>query len=287
MAQYSRLHPVDGVCVARRDRKKAANRQQLAVERAGARVGRPNADAARETREALAALAPSAARVLLMTDDGPRSVDPVATALGLARGLLSLQGSGAELTRTRCSLVHQALVSVDPMLVPSGLSLAEVFEVDRGTLPQASLDGALTVAEQLAVMGRRHDAGDLDLYGRTAPLGLDRHRFADEIDAVCAAMLAEDLAGDEGRPRLVLVIEDGWFELWPSSAMQAASVGFLAGDVADVVGQGLYAWLTGPTADEYARAGVDALPQLFGGVDIRALVQAAAGRAGSDHPSVA
>jgi len=273
--------------VARRDRGKAAARRDASVDRARQRTGRPHQDASRERHGRLAALVPSAARVLVDTPQGPRSVDPVATALAFSRGLLCLQGAGSDQARERASLVHRALIATPPITVPSGLTLAEALQIPAGALPQAAHDGLLTVARHLTEAGERHDAAEVDLYTRVAPLGRDRHPHADEVDLVCAAVLPEEVAADEGRPRLVLTTDDGWLEVWPPAAMQAVSLGVLTGDVADTVGTALYAWLTGPRAAAIAAEGPDALPRLFAGADIAALIDAAAQRAGSDHPALA
>lgn len=283
----SAVDPPEEHPLARRDRRKQDARRQAAVQRAAERTGTPNRDLARERREALAGLTPSAARVLVHSPAGPRSVDPVVTALAFARGILSLQGAGSDDARARASLVHRALRTPIATEVPSGLTLAEALRVDPASVPEGEHDGAITVAEHLTAAGRSHEDGEIDLYARVAPMGLDRHPRADEVDIVCSAVLSPEVADDDARPRLVLVTDDGWLEVWPPAAMEARSRGVLAGVTSEVVGEGLYRWLTGPQADAVASSGPDALPDLFGGADIRALVRTASQRAGADHARLA
>ncbi len=249
---------------------------------AAAKSGRPNQDRAREQREARASIAPSAARVLYQVDDGWRSVDPVALALAFARDLLGLQGSGSDEARQRAGGVHRAMLAGET--VPSGLGLGEVLDVDVEALPRQHHDGAVVVAEALAAVGRRHDAGEVDLYARVAPLGVDRHPHADEVDLVCSAVLPEDDVDADLRPRLVVTAADGWLEVWPPAALRAASLGVLAGGPADAVGEGLYRWLVDHDVD---RGMTDRLRALVGDVDLPFLVQTAAARAGSDHAALA
>ncbi len=273
--------------MARKDRNKAAARRKAAVQRAQANTGATNRDVARERREALAALTPSAGRILAQIDGQPRSVDTVVTAIAFGRDLLALKGAGNEDARLRAAIIHRALCQPIPHVLPSGASLAEALEVDLASLPGGAHDGAVTLAEHLATLGRRHDAGEVDLYARVAPPGLDRHELADDVDLVCAAVMPEGAADDASLPRLLLVTEQGWLDVWPEAAIAAHSLGVLTGASADAVGEGLHAWLTSARAQAVAADGPDALPAIFGGRDVVAARQAAERSAGGDHPKIA
>ena len=81
------------------------------------------------------------------------------------------------------------------------------------------------------------------------------------------------------------MVEDGWVGVSPVELFVAAGRGLLTGTVAEVAGEGLYAWLQRAQQDP-TDAWWNALSRMQP-VDAPTLLQQSAARAGSDHPRVA
>lgn len=278
------------------------------------RVAATNADAARDgvegterrrrEREAAARTAsvgPSAARWLVAdTRDGRvtgRPVDVVATLLALDPRT-RLRGRGDAELRALAGHV-EALVQMGAA-APSGRSLAEVLVPDAdaraalepsldldallgdGPVSDRSHDRTVRLAEAMLDRAAAHRAGEVDLHALVAPVGVDRHPSADELETIVAV---EHVTLPANPDAAVVVTGEGWVATSPVELFLTAARGLLAGRAAEVAGAALYAWLE--------RVGRDPLDPWWSGlstivdVDAPALLQQAAARAGSDHPVVA
>lgn len=254
----------------------------------------------REDAERAAALGPSAARWLVATDDGDaRALDVVDELLGLDPRT-RLRGRGDDQLRRLAGDV-ESLVTMGAE-APSGRTLVEVLVDDPATRtalqPSLDLDALLSdepvgdgshdrtvrLAEAMLARAEAHRQGAIDLHALVAPVGLERHANADEVEAV-VRLSTEPLALAPNAVPAVVTTSGGWIGASPLELFLAAARGAVDGRVAEAAGSALYAWLDGVARDPgdpwwlALRSFVD--------VDVPALLQSAAARAGSDHPDVA
>ena len=129
-----------------------------------------------------------------------------------------------------------------------------------------------------------HRSGDVDLHALVAPVGVDRHAAADEIEAV-VRLATEHVTVPPSAAPAVVAAAGGWLGVSPAELFLTAARGLLDGRAAEVGGAVLYAWLDG-----VARDPADPWWLTLSGildVDVAPLLQQSAARAGSDHPEVA
>jgi hypothetical protein len=282
--------------------KGTAARRQAQMERLAAGTGGAGEARRARAREAaahVAAAGPSAARWLTGDGGGPTvAVDVVADLLRLDPRT-SLRGRGGD--DLRALAAHVAELIAAEAVAPSGRRLVAVVTEDvdlREQLrPSLDLDALLAggpvagdhadrtvrVAEALLARADEHRAGDVDLHALVAPVGLDRHPSADEVEATVRVAL-DGIDVPASSVAAVVTVTGGWVAVGPIELFLAAGRGLLGGTAAEVGGAGLAGWLHEVVRDpgEPRWAALTArIP-----ADAAALLEAAAGRAGSDHPDV-
>lgn len=252
--------------------------------------------------EARAAAAPAtAARWLVLADDGPPpvvAVDVVGELLAL-HPRTTLRSREGDRLRTLAGAV-EGLVG-QRATCPSGTPLLEVLVDDPATrellVPdedaglmallegesptRRTADRTIRLAEALVAAAAAHRAGDRDLVAAVAP-PLPRHPTADEVDAV-VAVGTEGLGLPASPAPAVSEVGDGWLGASPVELFLAVGRGAVAGRVAEVVGEALARWLAGWVRgpDDWRQPLLDRMH-----VDADGLLQESAARAGSDHPAV-
>jgi hypothetical protein len=251
-----------------------------------------------------AAAGPSAARWLVAEPDAPlgaggRPLDVVADLLALDPRT-RLRGRGDAELRALAGGVER-LVGIGAT-TPSGRTLLEVLVADpeaRAALSPSldlealladapvsdrSHDRTIRVAEAMLARADEHRRGVVDLHALVAPVGLERHPAADELETI-VHVATEHVTIPANAAPAVATTSDGWIGASPVELFLTAARGLLDGTAAAVGGAALYAWLDGVTRD----AGDPWWLTLTGilEVDVPELLQPAAARAGSDHPDVA
>jgi hypothetical protein len=291
----------------RQEARRRAHLDRVAATNAGAaRDGVEGTERRRREREAAArtaSIGPSAARWLVAdtTDEHVtgRPVDVVADLLALDPRT-RLRGRGDAELRTLAGHV-EALVQMGAA-APSGRLLVEVLVPDAdaraalepsldldallgdGPVSDRSHDRTVRLAEAMLERAAAHREGEVDLHALVAPVGVDRHPVADELEVI-VAVAVEHVPLPANPEPAVVVTTGGWVAASPVELFLAAARGLLDGRAAEVAGAALYAWLE--------RVGRDPLDPWWSGlstivdVDAPALLQQAAARAGSDHPDVA
>lgn len=250
-----------------------------------------------------AAAGPSAARWLLADPGGDvrdvRAVDVVADLLALDPRT-RLRGRGdADLRRLAGHA--ESLVTMGAS-APSGRPLLDVLVADAGdraalepSLDMEALlsdapitdrthDRTVRLAEAMLARAAEHRDGDVDLCAQVAPVGLDRHASADEIEI--AVRVGTEGVGLMASPDPAIVtVSGGWIGTSPMELFLAAARGLLEGTPAEVGGAALHAWLDHAVAhpgDPWWTSLTTIIE-----VDAPELLQQSAARAGSDHPDVA
>ena len=291
----------------RRKRRQQQARRDAQIEQVTSSSGQTREHRQRQAREGAArtaAAGPSAARWLVPREDAPAG--PVGAPVDVVADLLALdprtrlRGRGEAELRRLAGHVEE-LVTMGAT-TPAGRTVVEVVVPDpddRAALePELDLDALLAdtpvsdhrhdrvvrIAEQLLARAAEHREGSLDLHALVAPPGVDRHAGADELEAL-VAVGTEGVALPAGPEPAVLVTEQGWVAVSPVEAFVAAARGLLEGNAADLGGAALYRWMQQARRDP-ADAWWSALTRIQP-VDAAALLDDAAARAGSDHPSVA
>ena len=293
----------------RRDkRRRQEARRRAHLERVNAdEEATPAADERRERRRDEAARAAaarvSAARWLVPreADDRGRShpLDVVAELLALDPRT-RLRGRGDEELRRLAGRV-EALVGMGAE-APSGRLLLDVLVADAGVrealAPALDLEALLAdapvsdrthdrtvrLAEALLARAAEHRDGGVDLHALVAPVGVDRHPMADEVEAI-TRLATEHVTVPPNAAPAVMVDPGGWLAVSPVEMFLTAARGLLDGAAQQVGGGALYAWL-----DRVARDAGDPWWLTLSGildVDVPPLLQQSAARAGSDHPDVA
>jgi hypothetical protein len=283
--------------------KGTAARRQAQMERLAAGTGGAGEARRARAREAaahVAAAGPSAGRWLTSDGDGHTvAVDVVADLLRLDPRT-SLRGRGGDDLRALAGHVA-GLIAADAV-APSGRPLAEVVTEDldlRDQLrPKLDLDALLAggpvagdhadrtvrVAEALLIRATEHRAGDVHLHALVAPVGLDRHDRADEVEATVRVAL-EGIEVPASPVAAVVTVTRGWVAAGPVELFLAAGRGSLTGAAADVGGAALVSWLADVGRDPSDPRWLALTARVP--VDAGALLQEAGARAGSDHPDVA
>lgn len=253
----------------------------------------------REAAERAAAVGPSAAR-WLVADDGPaRPLDVVEELLALDPRT-RLRGRGDAELRSLAGHV-ESLVAMGAE-APSGRTLVDVLvddpDVRAALAPSLDLEALLAdgpvgdghhdrtvrLAESMLARAGAHRSGEVDLHALVAPVGLARHAAADEVEAL-VRVATEPLTLPANPAPAVVSTSAGWVGTSPLELFLTAARGALDGGPAEVAGSALYAWL-----DRVSRDPADPWWLALTGfvdVDVPALLQPAAARAGSDHPDVA
>jgi hypothetical protein len=281
-----------------RDARRRAQIDRLAASSGGG-AGAERRARARDDAARAAAAGPSAARWLVASAGGPTlTVDVVADLLRLDPRT-TLRGRGGDDLRELAGSVAD-LVGADAV-TPSGRPLAEVVTDDaelrellRPSLDLEALlaggpvvgdhaDRTVRVAEALLARAAEHRAGAIDLHQQVAPVGRDRHPAADEVEAT-VRVATEGLDVPAGPHPAVVSVTRGWVAVGPVELFLAAGRGLLGGASAEVGGAALGAWLHEVVRD----AGEPRWAALTARIpaDAAALLEAAASRAGSDHPDV-
>jgi hypothetical protein len=288
----------------KRDRGKAARRRaQMERLAASTDAGADRRTRARDAAERSASAGSSAGRWLVPADrDDPGGpavpLDVVADLLAL-EPRTTLRGRGGDQLRQLAGRVVD-LVELDAS-APSGRSLAEVVTDDaelRDRLrPSLDLDALLAgtpvagdrhdrtvrVAEALLERGAAHRAGDVDLYALVAPVGHERHARAQELETT-VGVAVDGLTLPAGPDPAVVTVTGGWVAVGPVELFLASGRGLLQGTAGELAGAALATWLAGVvrgSADGWWAWLRDRMQ-----VDAPALLDVAAGRAGSDHPDV-
>lgn len=291
----------------RRKHRQQQARRDAQIEQVASSSGQAREQRQRQARDEAArsaAAGPSAARWLVPSDDGTAA--PVGEPVDVVADLLALdprtrlRGRGEDELRRLAGQV-EGLVTMG-VTTPAGRTVAEVVVPDpddRAALePELDLDALLAdapvsdnrhdrvvrIAEQLLVRAAEHRDGEVDLHGLVAPPGVARHVGADELE-VLVEVGTDGVALPAGPEPAVVVMEEGWVGASPVELFVAAARGVLEGRAADVGGAALYAWMQQARQDP-TDAWWAALTRIQP-VDLTALLDGAAARAGSDHPSVA
>lgn len=281
-----------------RDARRRAQLDRLAASSGGGE-GAERRSRARDDAARAAAAGPSAARWLVAAPDGStHALDVVADLLRLDPRT-TLRGRGGDDLRALAGAAAD-LVGAEAV-APSGRSLAEVVTDDpalRDQLrPRLDLDALLSggpvaadhadrtvrVAEALLSRADEHRRGELDLHGLVAPVGVDRHPAADEVEAT-VTVATDGLDLPTSPEPAVVTVTGGWVAVGPVELFLAAGRGLLTGAAAEVGGAALAGWLHEVVRDasEPRWAALSARVP----ADAAALLEAAAARAGSDHPDV-
>lgn len=285
----------------KRDGKGKAARRKAQMDRLAAASGAGESQRARAREDAARAAAaePSAGRWLVATEAGDvRAVDVVADLLVLDPRT-SLRGRGGDALRDLASSIAD-LVSLD-VVAPSGRPLAEIVAADaelRDQLrPTFDLDALLgggpvagdrhdrtvRLAGSLLERAAAHREGSVDLHVEVAPVGVDRHPQADELE-LTAQIATDGLALPAGPEPAVVTTTGGWFAVAPVELFYAGGRGLLTGVAAEVGGAALAAWLQEVIRDPVEPRWAALHTRIA--ADPAALLDAAAARAGSDHPDV-
>jgi hypothetical protein len=258
---------------------------------------------ARDAAERSASAGPSAARWIVPVAVGAGSgttvvVDVVADVLRLDPRT-RLRGRGDAALRALAGRIDELVTA--GAVAPSGRPVVEVLVTDAAArealAPSFDLDALLTggpvdaarhdrtvrIAEAMLDRAAEHRAGDVDLHAEVAPVGVDRHDLADEVESL-VHVATEAYAATAGPDPAVVVAPDGWIGVSPVELFIAAARGVLRGAARDVGGAALARWLAAAQRD-----GGD--PWWLGltgriPVDAAGLLQQAAARAGADHPDV-
>lgn len=290
----------------RRRRQQQARRdaqiEHVAAASSGARAQRQRRQ--RDEAARTAAAGRSAARWLVPSDE--TAEPPVGQAVDLVADLLALdprtrlRGRGEEELRLLAG--HAERLITLGATAPSGRTVAEVLvpdPEDRAALePELDVEALLSVsppsdnrhdrvvriAEQMLARAAEDRDGQVDLHARVAPVGVDRHDRADELETI-VEVATEPVTLPAGPDPAIVVVEDGWVGVSPVELFVAAGRGLLTGGAAEVAGEGLYAWLQRAQQDP-TDAWWAALSRMHP-VDAPTLLQQSAARAGSDHPRVA
>ena len=281
----------------RRAHLERVNRDEDVAASSEARRQQRRDDAARSAEARV-----SAARWLVPRDDDrgrSRSLDVVAELLSLDPRT-RLRGRGDEQLRGLAAQV-EGLVGMG-VEAPSGRALLDVLvddEDERAALaPTLDLDALLAeapasdqshdrtvrLAEALLARAAQHRNGGVDLHALVAPVGVDRHPVADEVEAI-VRLATEHVTVPPNAAPAAVVDPAGWIAVSPVELFLTAARGLLDGRAQQVGGGALYAWLDGVMRDP----GDPWWLTLSGilDVDVPPLLQQAAARAGSDHPDVA
>ena len=291
----------------RRKRRQQQARRDAQIEQVTSSSGRAREQRQRQARDDAARTAgagPSAARWLVPSDE--TAAAPVGEPVDVVADLLALdprtrlRGRGEEELRRLAGHV-EGLVTMGAT-TPAGRTLVEVVVPDpddRAALePELDLDALLAdapvsdnrrdrvvrIAEQLLARAGEHRDRELDLHALVAPPGVARHVGADELETL-VEVATDGVALPAGPEPAVVVLEEGWIGASPVEVFVAAARGLLEGGAADVGGAALYGWLQHTRRDP-TDAWWSALTRIQP-VDAAALLDDAAARAGSDHPSVA
>jgi hypothetical protein len=292
----------------KRDKGKAARRRAqmerlAAPSGAGSGAGDDRRSRARDEAARTAAAGPSAARWLVPASPGDAAgsalaVDVVADLLVLDPRT-SLRGRGGDALRGLAGRVAD-LIALGAVTT-SGRPLADVvvadpttrvqlgptFDLDAllgdGPVPSDRHDRTVRVAEALLERAAAHRDGSVDLHAEVAPVGSERHARADEIETV-VRVATDGLLLPAGPEPAIVVATGGWVGVGPVELFLAAGRGLLTGEARDVGGAALATWLE--------RAARDPADTWWGALQARLqvepapLLEAAAARAGSDHPDV-
>lgn len=257
----------------------------------------------RDAAAAAAGVVPSAARWIVPGPvDGATSAEPVDVVADLLAldPRTRLRGRGDAELRALAAHVDELVTA--GALAPSGRPLVEVVVVDPaarvalepvldldallsgGPVTDARHDRGVRIAGALLERGAAHRSGDVDLHAEVAPVGLPRHPRADEVEGLVRVAVGP-LAAVPGPDPAIATTGAGWLGASPVDLFLAAGTGVLDRRAADVAGAALVGWLAA-----VVRSG-DApwWPVLAARVpaDPAGLLDAAASRAGSDHPDVA